>query len=133
MVLDKYFLIDDNEAGASPGLQGQKGWILTSNWGVPKHTLGCFMLPTPVPLVFAQPEPPLFLSRYCLPLPSPSPYGLMAPVPGGWKRKLSAQPGQLWGLSSLVAITLVSLLQALGNRLRSTGSLEEQWDGRSLV
>lgn len=43
--LDEYLSTDGSEIGASPGLQGQKGWKLTSNWGVPKPYSGLFPSP----------------------------------------------------------------------------------------
>lgn len=47
MTLDEYLSIEDSKTGASPGLQEQKGWKLTSNWGVSKSYPRLFFSPHP--------------------------------------------------------------------------------------
>lgn len=55
-----YLSTDDSETGASPGLQGQKGWKLTSNWGVPKPYPGLFSPPHHTAFGVCSTEPSLF-------------------------------------------------------------------------
>lgn len=60
ITLDEYLSTDDSEIGASLGLQGQKGWKLTSNWGVPKPYPGLFSSPHHTAFGVCSTEPSLF-------------------------------------------------------------------------